>query len=114
MTNQLQLCDTPAHLFGNGHALYATATAGEIRDGTAKDGSPRLVTYDAGAAVLVDVRDTIVAGPIDAHGAELLALAVVEGDTRAITEPGAILRLAIAYLALLDGAGALLGGKVHG
>lgn len=114
MKNQVQLCDTPAHFFGNGHALYATETGGEIRDGTAKDGSPRHVTYEAGAAVLVDVCDSIVAGPIDAHGAELLALAVVEGDTRAITEPGAILRLAIAYLALLDGAGALLGGKVNG
>lgn len=114
MTNQLQLCDTPAQSFGNGHALYATATAGEIRDGTAKDGSPRLVAYGPGTAVLLDGNGNLLAGPIDCDGAENLAIAIIEGNSRALTEPAAALRLAIAYLALLDGARALMGGKARG
>lgn len=114
----LSLCARPERTFANGHALFATFEGGEIRDGTNKDGSPRLVAYDRGAVVLLDhsfaLAGNLLAGPIDMTGAELLAIAIVEGKERAITEPGASLRLAIAYLALLQGAAALLGGKNDG
>lgn len=114
MKPDLVLCDTPARTFFNGHALFATFTAGETRDGTTKDSSPRMATHAAGAAVLLDGNGNLLAGPIDCDGAENLAIAIVEGNSRALTEPAAALRLAIAYLALLDGAAALLGGKAHG
>ena len=114
MKPDLVLRDTPERTFSNGHALFSTFTGGETRDGTTKDGSPRMATHDAGAAVLLDGHGNLRAGPIDFDGAELLATAIVEGNSRALTEPAAALRLSIAFLALLDGAGALLGGEAHG
>ena len=114
MKPDLVLCDTPARTLFNGRALFATATAGETRDGTTKDGAPRLAGHAAGAAVLLDANGNLLAGPIDCDGAENLAVAIVEGNSRALTEPAAALRLAIAYLALPDGTAALLGGKVDG
>ena len=112
--DRLVLCDRPEITFANGHALFATESRGEIRDGTTKDGQPRMAAYDAGAAVLLDASGNLLAGPIDCDGAENLAIAIVEGNSRALTEPAAALRLAIAYLALLDGTSALVGGKVNG
>lgn len=112
--DRLVLCDRPEITFANGHALLATESRGEIRDGTTKDGQPRMAAYDAGAAVLLDASGNLLAGPIDIDGAELLATAIIEGKDRALTEPGAALRLAIAYLAFLQGAAALLGGKSDG
>lgn len=114
MKPDLVLCPAPERTFSNGHAMFATAAPGEIRDGTTKLGDARLTTYGAGAAVLCDAGGKLLAGPIDFDGAELLATAIIEGNPRALTEPAAALRLAIAYLALVDGTTALLGGKTHG
>ena len=111
MKPDLILCGPPARTFSNGQALFATFTDGEIRDGTKKDGDPRMVCYQSGAAVLLDGRGNLHAGPIDFDGAEDLAVAIIEGNSRALTEPAANLRLAIAYLAFRDGVGALVGGK---
>lgn len=112
MEDRIELAEGPPALtFTNGLALHATAKPGTIVDGTAKDGAPREVAYDAGAAVLVDSDGRLVAGPIDFDGAELLCRSIINGDARAATGPGVALRLAIAHLAFVAGAKALAGGS---
>ena len=72
MKPDLVLCDTPARTFFNGRALFATAAAGDTRDGTTKDGAPRLAGHADGAAVeTIEAAGKVLHG-LDEHGHEFL------------------------------------------
>lgn len=92
---------SPFREFSNHRSLAFTIEGGSIADGTAKGGSPRMLTYGAGSVVLAGMTGELLAGPLDLDGAEALAVAVIEGDARVLTSPGIELRLASALLALI-------------
>lgn len=95
------LTSGPTRLFENGRTLRQTLAGGTVIDGTAKDESPRRLTYGSGSVVLASPTGELLAGPLDLDGAEALAVAVIEGDGRVLTSPGIELRLASALLALI-------------
>jgi hypothetical protein len=95
------LTSGPVRAFENGRTIRQALAAGTITDGVAKDGSPRVLTYGAGAVVLASPTGSLLAGPLDLDGAEALAVAVIEGDARVLTSPSIELRLASALLGLI-------------
>lgn len=92
----------PFRGFLNGRNLRQTLSGGKVTDGVTKDGSPREMSYGAGAVVLAGPTGELLAGPLDLDGAEALAIAVIEGDARVLTGPGIELRLASALLCLIS------------
>jgi hypothetical protein len=69
--------------------------------GIHKDGSPLVRSFSSGAAALQERDGSCAVAPLDLHAAVEFAERVIEGDTRATTEPGASLMLATALVAII-------------
>jgi hypothetical protein len=80
--------------------LFRTSAAGQVADGMGKDGETKFRSYPAGAFVLTDASMNILAGPVSAQAASVLALEIIDGNARAATMPGVAMRLAIAVLGM--------------
>jgi hypothetical protein len=96
--NEIAIDQTPVAVF-EGRFLFRTCQEGEIIDGVDKSGQPVRKCYSRGAYVLSDAKLNILAGPISLSAASVLALEIVSGNQRVLTEPGVALRLAVALLA---------------
>jgi hypothetical protein len=93
---------SPLFALLDGRMIAETLSGGEIVIGRDRDGGERRAAYQPGSLLLLlDAAGQVVAGPIDARGAFNLALAVANGDPRALTQPQATLTLAVSVLALL-------------
>lgn len=81
-----------------GRQIVTAVSGGQLVNGVAKNGSPLLETYPAGAMILSDENGRLIVGPIDIDAAVDLAERIAMGNTRALTEPQAGLVLATAIL----------------
>lgn len=82
----------------SGRSLCLTDEAGSLIGGTHKDGSPLTRSFSDGAVALKNSDGSCAAGPVDFWSAVEFAARIVEGDQRAMTEPGGGLLLATALL----------------
>lgn len=82
----------------SGRSLCLTDEAGSLTGGVHKDGSALTRIFTAGAVALQDKDGSCSAGPVDFWAAIQFAERIIEGDARAVTEPGAILLLATALV----------------
>ena len=85
-----------------GRMLCLTEAAGTLTGGTQKDGSPLARNFSSGAVALQEKDGACAVAPIDLHAAVDFAECVIEGNARAATEPGAILILATALVAIVQ------------
>lgn len=92
-------CEAVARV-GADRKLMLTTRPGAIPAGTARNGSPAIVEYTAGAFVLADDAGRVIVGPVQIEAAQALAEAVACGNARAMTEPQNSLVLATALIAL--------------
>ncbi|WEZ84606.1 hypothetical protein P6U16_08540 [Rhizobium sp. 32-5/1] len=81
-----------------GREIVTTVSGGVLANGVAKNGSPLIETYPAGAMILSDEHGRLIVGPIDIDAAIDLAERIAMGNARALTEPQAGLVLATALL----------------
>lgn len=86
----------------SGRVLCLTDAAGTLKGGTQKDGSPLVRSFSSGAVALQEKDGACAVAPIDMHAAVEFAECVIEGNGRAATEPGAILILAAALIAIVQ------------
>jgi len=85
-------------LTATGHQLLLTDGPGEIQTGITKSGDREMARYDTSSFILADKNGNHIVGPIDIDAALDLAIAVCEGNSRALTQPQAIHVLATALL----------------
>ena len=86
----------------SGRMLCLTEEAGTVTGGAHKDGSPLVRNFSSGAVALQNKDGACAVAPIDLHAAVEFAECVIEGNARASTEPGAILVLATALVAVVQ------------
>jgi hypothetical protein len=84
-----------------GRKIWTTNAPGVTSYGTNKDGSPAIASYSEGSFALSDDKGSVIVGPIQIEGALDLARAILEGNSRALTEPQAIVILATAVMGLV-------------
>lgn len=82
----------------SGRNLCLTEEAGSLTGGVHKDGAPLTRSFSDGAVALQNSDGSCACGPVDFWAAVEFAGRIVEGDPRAITEPGSALLLATALL----------------
>lgn len=82
----------------SGRSLCLTDEAGSLTGGAHKDGAALTRSFTAGAVALQDKDGSCAAGPVDFWAAIQFAERIIEGDARAVTEPGAVLLLATALV----------------
>nr|CAD6410907.1 hypothetical protein REQ54_00808 [Rhizobium sp. Q54] len=85
----------------SGRVLCLTEEAGMMTGGVHKDGSPLARSFSSGAVALQEKDGACAVAPLDLHAAVEFAERLIEGDARAITEPGAVLMLATALVAIV-------------
>ena len=85
--------------FVNGGAIALTIDGGRYDNGVSKAGLSQRYIFEKGAIALMNQTGDIIAGPQNFADAQLLATAIVEGNERALTTPGAMLLIASAFLA---------------
>jgi len=86
-------------IFGNGRMIGLTVNGGRYDEGVSKIGLTQRYIFGKGAISLMNKAGDIIAGPQNFDDVQLLATAIVEGNERALTTPGALLQLATAFLA---------------
>ncbi len=85
--------------FANGRTIGLTVDGGRYDNGRDKLDLTKRYIFERGAIALIDKAGDIISGPQNFSDVQLLATAVVEGNERALTTPGALLLLATALLA---------------
>lgn len=85
--------------FANGRAIGLTLDGGRYNEGVSKIGLTQRYIFGKGSIALMNKGGEIITGPQNFDDAQLLATAIVEGNERALTTPGALLLLASAFLA---------------
>jgi len=98
----LKINVTPIKSFPlSGRKLCMTDEPGMLTGGTRKDGGPLQRTFSSGAVALMDPNGEALVDPVNFGAVMEFSERIVEGDQRAATQPGAMLMLASAYLALI-------------
>ncbi|MEV4609741.1 hypothetical protein MRBLMR1_004840 [Neorhizobium sp. LMR1-1-1.1] len=93
---------TPIKTFAlSGRKLCLTDEGGTLTGGVRKDYSPLERTFSSGAVTLMDADGGTAVDPVNLAAVLDFCERIVEGDQRAMTQPGAGLMLASAFIAIV-------------
>jgi hypothetical protein len=98
--DEIRIAPEPLVTLPKGRAIYSVIEGGEVRTGTAKDGSPAVAVYNEGCFVLTAPGGRLIVGPVDPDKAIELAIAVCASDPIALTGSQHIHILATALLGI--------------
>lgn len=102
MGKPVKISVTPIKSFPiSGRKLCMTDEPGTLTGGIRKDGGPLQRTFSHGAVALMDPNGDAAVDPANFAAVMEFSERIIEGDQRAATQPGAVLMLATAYLALI-------------